>query len=68
MQMCLVAILYEIETFKKTYIKYAASFGVKSTFWQSNGITLTTFIETRKVASLAWSFGGGIGIGYAWED
>lgn len=53
---------------QKTYFKYAASFGVKGTFWQSNGFTLNTFVETRKVASLAWSFGGGFGIGYSWGD
>ncbi len=51
----------------KYYFRYAGSYGVKVNYWQENGFTLTAFTETRKVAGMGWSFGGGFGIGYAWQ-
>ncbi|MEY3084468.1 MAG: hypothetical protein RL037_648 [Bacteroidota bacterium] len=45
--------------------KYAMSFGGKLTYWSSNGLTLNTFIESRKVASTKWGIGAGISVGYA---
>lgn len=46
-------------------LKWSTSYGVKGTYWRSNGITLNAFAETRQVASLPWGFGAGFGIGYA---
>lgn len=45
--------------------KYAMSFGFKATYLTYSNITLNSFIETRKVAGMGWSFGGGFGLGYA---
>jgi len=45
--------------------KYAMSFGCKTTYLTFGDITLNAFVETRKVATMGWSFGGGFGIGYA---
>jgi|GEM_PF-1114923 len=47
------------------YFKYAMSFGVKTTFLTYSNVTLNAFTETRKVAGMGWSIGGGFGIGYA---
>jgi len=47
------------------YLRYAMSYGVKTTYWNSNGFTLNVFTETRKVAGMGWGFGGGFGMGYA---
>lgn len=51
----------------KWYLRYVGSYGFKATFWQEGGFTMTSFIETRKVAGMGWSYGGGIGLGYAFE-
>ncbi len=51
---------------KKTsdfYLKYACSFGVKSTYLFNDLITATAFIETRQAARFGWGFGVGIGLG-----
>ncbi len=45
--------------------KYAMSFGCKTTYLTYSNFTLNAFMETRKVAGMGWSFGGGFGIGYA---
>jgi hypothetical protein len=45
------------------YLKYACSFGVKSTYLIKERFTVSGFLETRQAASFGWSFGGGIGIG-----
>ena len=47
--------------------KYALSIGNKITYWSSNGLTLNTFVEARKVASTNWGIGGGFGIGYSFS-
>lgn len=49
------------------YFKYAASFGLKGTYLQKNNFTFTAFAETRKVATMGWSIGGGLGIGYSFS-
>lgn len=51
----------------KWYLRYSGSYGVKATFWQDSGLTLNAFSETRKVAGMGWSYGLGIGIGYAFK-
>jgi hypothetical protein len=51
----------------KWYLRYSGSYGCKVTYWQESGLTFNAFSETRKVAGMGWSFGGGFGIGYAWE-
>ncbi len=45
--------------------KYALSLGGKFTYWNYNGLTFNSFIETRKVASAKWGLGAGVGIGYS---
>jgi len=45
--------------------KYAMSFGVKTTYLTYSHFTLNSFVETRKVAGMGWSLGGGFGLGYA---
>ncbi|HLP55289.1 MAG TPA: hypothetical protein VK151_09685 [Fluviicola sp.] len=45
--------------------KYAMSFGCKTTYLTYSNFTLNAFMETRKVAGMGWSFGGGFGVGYA---
>jgi hypothetical protein len=45
--------------------KYAMSFGCKTTYLTYSHFTLNAFVETRKVATMGWSFGGGFGIGFA---
>lgn len=52
---------------KTNKLKWATSYGLKASYWLDNGITFNTFIETRKTASLAWQFGGGLGIGYSFS-
>lgn len=47
------------------WLKYAMSFGVRSTFLTAGNVTLNGFVETRKVAGQGWSIGGGAGVGYA---
>lgn len=49
----------------KFYIRYGASFGLKTSYWMENNWTLQGFVETRKVAGVNWSIGGGIGLGYS---
>jgi hypothetical protein len=49
----------------KFYIRYGASFGVKTSYWMENNWTLQGFLETRKVAGVNWSVGGGVGVGYS---
>jgi hypothetical protein len=51
---------------KKTddfYLKYACSFGVKSSYIISDLITVTGYVETRQAARFGWGFGGGLGLG-----
>jgi hypothetical protein len=47
----------------KSYLRYAATFGVKTNYWNPKNYTIFSFFETRKVAGMGWSMGGGIGIG-----
>jgi hypothetical protein len=47
----------------RSYLKYACSFGLKSTYGLTEKIKLTAFLETRQAARFGWSFGGGIGLG-----
>ncbi len=49
------------------HIRYAASFGFKTSYCFSNNLTALAFIETRKVSTMGWSFGGGFGIGYTFS-
>jgi hypothetical protein len=49
------------------WIKYACSFGVKTTYTVRDHLTLTGFVETRQAAKFGWSFGGGVGIGYVFD-
>lgn len=51
----------------KWYLRYAGSYGCKVNYWNMGGLTFTAFAETRKVAGMGWSYGGGLGIGYAFE-
>ncbi len=53
------------KNFNSKHIRYAASFGFKTSYCFSNNLTLIAFTETRKVSTMGWSFGGGIGIGYS---
>jgi hypothetical protein len=46
-----------------TYLKYACSFGLKSSYLFKERFTLSGFIETRQAAGFGWSIGGGIGVG-----
>ena len=45
------------------FLKYACSFGVKSTYTLNDLLTFTAFAETRQAARFGWGFGGGLGIG-----
>jgi hypothetical protein len=45
--------------------KYAMSFGVKGSYLVVDRFTFSTFVETRKVAGMGWSLGGGFGLGIA---
>lgn len=47
----------------ETDLKYACSFGVKSTYLIMDRFTVSGFVETRQAASYGWSIGGGVGIG-----
>lgn len=47
-----------------SYFRYAATFGTKVTYWKESKYTISSFVETRKVAGMGWSLGGGLGIGY----
>jgi hypothetical protein len=49
------------------HFKYATSFGVKGTYYHASQFTLFSFIETRNTLFQGWSWGGGIGIGYAFN-
>lgn len=45
------------------YLKYACSFGVKSTYLLKDRFSISGFVETRQAASFGWSIGGGVGLG-----
>ncbi|MCE3296240.1 MAG: hypothetical protein K0R65_1954 [Crocinitomicaceae bacterium] len=49
------------------YLRYAATFGTRVTYWNPKRYTLNTFFETRKVAGMGWALGGGFGVGYTLE-
>jgi hypothetical protein len=49
------------------HFKYATSFGVKGTYYHSSQFTLFSFVETRNTLFQGWSWGGGLGIGYAFN-
>lgn len=51
----------------KWYLRYAATFGTRLTYWNPKRYTFNTFIETRKVAGMGWSIGAGLGLGYTLE-
>ncbi len=44
-------------------IKYACSFGIKTTYLLHDMFTLSAFAETRQAAGNGWGFGAGIGLG-----
>jgi hypothetical protein len=46
-------------------IKYACSFGIKTTYLWREMFTISAFVETRQAAGYGWGFGGGIGLGVA---
>ena len=50
------------------YFKYSCSLGTKLNFITKSQITFSAFIEARGVASYGWSFGGGLGVGYAFNS
>ncbi|MEY3237359.1 MAG: hypothetical protein RI883_1460 [Bacteroidota bacterium] len=54
-------------TTNQSYLKYAASFGVKTTYLFNEKFTLAGFVETRKTAGMLWGIGGGIGVGMAFD-
>ena len=45
------------------FLKYACSFGVKSTYIYNDFFTFSAFTETRQALRFGWGFGGGIGVG-----
>lgn len=47
--------------------RYASSFGFKASYWRENNLTFLAFAETRKVRTMGWSFGAGLGIGYTFK-
>ncbi len=51
----------------KSYLRYAATFGGKFTYWNPKNYTIFGFAETRKVAGMGWSIGGGLGLGYTFN-
>jgi hypothetical protein len=46
-----------------TFIKYACSFGVKSTYVLNDFFAITAYLETRQAAGFGWGYGGGLGLG-----
>lgn len=48
-------------------IKYACSFGVKTSYLFKEKYNVSAFLETRRVAGYYWGFGGGLGIGYGFK-
>lgn len=47
--------------------RYASSFGFKASYWRENNLTFLAFAETRKVRTMGWSIGAGLGIGYTFK-
>jgi hypothetical protein len=47
----------------ESLLKYACSFGVKSTYVMNELLTFTVYTETRHAARYGWGFGGGMGVG-----
>lgn len=47
----------------KSYLRYAANFGAKFSYWNPKEYTIFGFAETRKTAGMGWTLGAGIGIG-----
>lgn len=47
----------------ETFVKYACSFGVKSTYILNDFLTFSAFAETRQAAKFGWGFSGGLGVG-----
>lgn len=52
----------------ETFIKYACSFGLKSTYLLAERFTITAFFETRQAAKFGWGYGGGLGLGIVLGD
>ncbi len=50
-------------TTNQTFLKYAASFGVRSTYTFNDKMVVGGFIETRKTAGMKWSMGAGATFG-----
>jgi hypothetical protein len=48
--------------------RYAASFGFKASYCFGTNMTVMAYTETRKVSTMGWSLGGGIGIGYTFTS
>ena len=55
------------KTTNQSNFRYAASFGFKASYCFSNNFTLMAFTETRKVSTMGWSLGAGVGIGYSFN-
>ena len=49
------------------YLLYSFNFGAKASWYNTNGLTFTTFLESRKTWGMGWGFGGGIGLGYSFN-
>jgi hypothetical protein len=47
----------------KSYLRYAATFGAKFSYWNPKEYTIFGFTETRKTAGMGWTLGAGIGVG-----
>lgn len=48
-------------------IKYSCSFGLKGSFLVKDHFVLSAFLEGRKTAGIPLGFGGGVGVGYAFN-
>lgn len=51
----------------KGYLRYAATAGLKVSYWNPKNYTFFSFIETRKTAGMGFAYGGGFGIGMTFE-
>lgn len=51
----------------KGYLRYAATAGLKVSYWNPKNYTFFSFIETRKTAGMGFAYGGGFGIGITFE-
>lgn len=45
--------------------KYAASVGIKASYYFSNQMVVSSYLESRKTLSFPFAFGAGVGLGYS---